>query len=380
VDRKEDPMKVFISSVRQGLEIERDYLPDLIRALGHQPLRFEDFGAQDLTSRGACLGGVQEADVYLLLLASTYGGVMNDSGLSATEEEFNTAAGRGLPIYVFKKRSITPDAAQEAFLSRVGNYQEGRFWTEFADNAELGIAVTKALQGHQTPVPPFEQQSLSHPVQVPWRREQPALPQPYDHIAVLEVHVVPIEKITLRPVATLGDLAIRLATDARQQGFFGQGDPLDISADTNNAWAVRNDANHRHGWNETTTNPYAGVYTRRDRTLSAFQALPRDVLGSLVNEADLIQRLTVLLRHLVPYLPDSANVSLAAAIDPADSVVEGDPHGIGNRNSAHMGLGYGGALRADPADQIATTTLAPHLHEVSCDLAARLIHALRNQR
>lgn len=373
-------MKVFISSVRRGLEAERDYLPDLIRALGHEPLRFEDFGAQDLTSRGACLGGLQEADVYLLLLGPTYGGEMDDSGLSATEEEFNTATGRGLPIYVFKKRNITPDKAQEGFLSRVGNYQEGRFWTEFADNAELGVAVAKALQGHRPPAPPFAQQSLSRAVQVPWRSEQTALPQPRDHIAVVEVHVVPIEQTTLRPVAALGDLANRLATDARQQGFFGQGDALDINADTNSAWAVRNDPSHRNGWNETTTDPYAGVYTRRDGALSAFQALPRDMLGSLVNEADLVQRLTILLRHLTPYLPEAANVTVAAAIDPADSVVEGDPHGIGNRNSGRMGFGRGTALRADPVDQIATTSLAPHLHEIARDLAARLIHTLRNQR
>ncbi|QBX55441.1 DUF4062 domain-containing protein [Nocardioides seonyuensis] len=371
-------MKVFISSVRRGLEAERDYLPDLVRALGHQPLRFEDFGAQDLTSRGACLGGVQEADVYLLLLGPTYGGEMDDSRLSATEEEFNTAAGRGLPIYVFKKRDITPDSAQEAFLSRVGNYQEGRFWTEFADNAELGVAVTKALQGHREPAPPFAQQSLSRAVEVPWRREQATLPQPRDHIAVLEVHVVPIEQTILRPVATLGDLATRLATDARQQGFFGHGDALDINADTDNAWAIRNDPNHRSGWNEASTDPFAGVYTRRDGTLSAFQALPRDMLGSLVNEADLIQRLTVLLRHLTPYLPEAASITTAAAIDPADTVVVGDPQTVGNRNSGHMGFGRDSALRAGPADQIATTSLAPHLHEVARDLAARLIHALRS--
>lgn len=371
-------MKVFISSVRRGLEAERDYLPDLIRALGHQPLRFEDFGAQDLTSRGACLGGVQEADVYLLLLGPTYGGEMGDSGLSATEEEFNTATGRGLPIYVFRKRDATPDAQQEAFLARVGNYQEGRFWTEFTDNAELGVAVTKALQGHRPPTPPFAQQPLSGAVQVPWRRQRPSLPQVRDNIAVLEVHVLPIEQTTLRPVAALSDLATRLATDARQQGFFGHGDALDINADTENAWAVRNDPNHRSGWNEVTTDPFAGVYIRRDGALSAFQALPRDMLGSLINETDLVQRLTVLLRHLTPYLPGSANIAVAAAIDPADSVAEGDPHGVGNRTSGLMGFGRDAVLRAEPADQIASTSLAPHLHEVARDLAARLVHALRS--
>lgn len=373
-------MKVFISSVRRGLESERDYLPDLIRALGHQPLRFEDFGAQDLTSRGACLSGVQDADVYLLLLGPHYGGEMDDSGISATEEEFNTATGRSLPIYVFKKRDITPDAQQEEFLSRVGNYQEGRFWTEFSDNADLGVAVTKALQEHRTPAPPFAQQSLSRQVQVPWRGEQASLPQPRDSVAVLEVHVIPIEQTTLRPVASLGDLATRLATDARQQGFFGQGDALDIDADPETAWAVRSDPNFRSGWNEVSTDPFAGVYLRRDGSLSTFQALPRDGFGSLINEADLVQRITVLLRHLTSYLPESAHVTVAAAIDPADSVVEGDPNGVGNRSSASMGFGRGDALRAEPADQIDTTALAPHLHEVARDLTARLIHALRQRR
>ncbi|HET7327630.1 MAG TPA: hypothetical protein VFJ14_10155 [Nocardioidaceae bacterium] len=45
-----------------------------------------------------------------------------------------------------------------------------------------------------------------------------------------------------------------------------------------------------------------------------------------------------------------------------------------------MGFGRGSALRAEPADQVATATLAPHLHEVARDLAARLIHALRNNQ
>lgn len=374
-------MKVFISSMRRGLASERDHLPDVIRALGHQPLRFEDFAAQDTNSRRACLEGVREADVYLLLLGPHYGEAVEDTGISPTEEEFNAATGRGLPVYVFKKAGVDASDDQQAFMDRVGNYQEGRFWKEFADNAQLGVAVVKALQEHRPAAAPFTQQPLARAVNVPWRSEQPSLPQPREHIAVLEVHVLPIEQTTLRPVASLGELANRLATDARQQGFFGHGDGLDISADTNNAWAVRhNDPDRRGGgWNERTTDPYAGIYTQRDGTLSAFQALPRDTLGHLVNEPDLVQRITVLLRHLTSYLPETANVALAAAIDPSDSVSEGDPNSVGNRNSAHIGMfGRNVALRAAPADQIATTALAPNLNDVARDLAARLVYGLRN--
>lgn len=59
-------MRVFISSVRHGLEEERDALPGLITAIGHTPVRFEDFTAQTTPSRQRCLDGLATADVYLL--------------------------------------------------------------------------------------------------------------------------------------------------------------------------------------------------------------------------------------------------------------------------------------------------------------------------
>lgn len=375
-------MKVFISSVNRGLESERRYLPDLLRATGNTPSRYEDFGAQDLTSRGACLGGVQEADIYLLILGPHYGNEMSDSGASPTEEEFNVAMERGIPVYVFVKKDITPEPAQQEFMSRVGNYQEGRFWADFADNAELGVQVTRVLREHKLPAPPFRQMPLTRPVDVPWRSAQAAIPQPRGGgAAVVEVHVLPIEATALRPVASLADLAVQLASDARQQGFFGHGDPLDIDSDTGLAWAVRSHTDERlGGWNEVHTDPYAGVYTGRDGAIAIFQALPSDMLGSLVDQSDLTQRFTVLLRHLLPYLPDSENITVAAAIDPADNLILGDPTSVGNRNSGHMAWGRGEPAAAPPADQVPRTSLAPHLHDVARDLAARILQGLRGRR
>jgi Domain of unknown function (DUF4062) len=45
---------VFLSSVRRGLEEERDNLPALIQAIGHECARFEDYTAQPVPSRQAC--------------------------------------------------------------------------------------------------------------------------------------------------------------------------------------------------------------------------------------------------------------------------------------------------------------------------------------
>jgi hypothetical protein len=104
------------------------------------------------------------------------------------------------------------------------------------------------------------------------------------------------------------------------------------------------------------------------------------MLGSLVDQSDLTQRFTVLLRHLVPYLPDSEYVTLAAAIDPADSVMLGDPDSVGNRTSGHVGFGQGEPVTAPPVDQMSTTSLGSHLYEAASDLAARIAQALRGLR
>src|SRR5580700_1005949 len=114
---------VFISSVRRGLEDERDYLPALLKASGHEPRRFEDFSAQPVPSRDACLAGVEAAEVYLLLLGRHYGEPLPDTGKAPTEEEFTIAKHRGMPILVFRKVGDSVDELQQDFITRVGDYQ-----------------------------------------------------------------------------------------------------------------------------------------------------------------------------------------------------------------------------------------------------------------
>ncbi len=58
-------MRVFVSSVRVSLEQERDSLKGLIMALGHEPVMFEDFTAQPVPSREACLEGVRSCAAYV---------------------------------------------------------------------------------------------------------------------------------------------------------------------------------------------------------------------------------------------------------------------------------------------------------------------------
>ena len=121
-------MKVFISSVRHGLEAERDSLSGLIMALGHEPLRFEDFGAQAMPSREACLRGVDGSDVYLLLLGPNYGHVFPETGQSATHDEWVAAVAKGIPKLVFRKAGVEFEPEQQEFTKVVADYGHGVFY------------------------------------------------------------------------------------------------------------------------------------------------------------------------------------------------------------------------------------------------------------
>jgi len=113
-------MKVFISSVTAFLKEERNELPAFLKVADHEPLRFEDFTAQDRSSREACLAGVDAADVYLLLLGPKYGEPLPDSDRAPTAEEFTRARQRGIPILVFNKDVVEPDEpAQAEFKNEV---------------------------------------------------------------------------------------------------------------------------------------------------------------------------------------------------------------------------------------------------------------------
>jgi hypothetical protein len=162
-------VKVFISSVRRGLEAERDALTGLIAALGHEPKRFEDYTAQGVPSRQACLDGVRDADVYVLVLGDIYGDPLPDTGLAPTEEEFVAARSRGIPILVFVKRGGSPDDKQQAFIAKVSGYVDGRFRKGFANVGELLAAVAGSIRDLETRPATLTWTALTANVDVPWR-------------------------------------------------------------------------------------------------------------------------------------------------------------------------------------------------------------------
>lgn len=375
------PVIVFISSVRRGLEDERDYLPGLVSALGHNPRRFEDFTAQPTPSREACLAGVAVADVYLLLLGDKYGDPLPDTGMAPTEEEFTAAKARGLTVIVYRKSGGTPEPRQQEFIDRVGAYATGRFWNEFTSPADLGPKVVAALvAAASAPTALVWQPVQAQPVRWRVERSQFSDRNAARRSPVLEAHLHPLTGAAL-PVSGLAPLAQRLASLVRERGLVPHEVGLTVDSDADAAWAVTDERHGRGGaWNDT-PGGYAGIAVGRDGSVLAFTSLQSDMFGSLVDDQWLRQALGRLLRTAVEALPaGQTDVVPAAALDPTDGVSLGDPASIGERRSAGMRMGSSQTVRSAADAAVPVSSLPAGVDDIAGELAAQLVVGVRGLR
>lgn len=141
-------MKVFVSSLISGFEPFRLAVKTAIQTLRHEPVMAEDFGARPDSPQIACLQGVRDADVVVVVLGGRYGAVQSGSGLSATHEEFREARERK-PVLAFVQEGVQRDAQQEMLIHEVQGWQTGYFRSGFETAEQLRDAVTRALHDQQ---------------------------------------------------------------------------------------------------------------------------------------------------------------------------------------------------------------------------------------
>ena len=139
-------MKVFLSSVITGFEPYRAAAADAVRTLGHEIIRAEDFSASSMTPQQACLAGVRESDVVVVMLGERYG-QLQVSGKSATHEEFEEAA-QTKPVLVFEQLGVERDDLMRAFVTEVQDWVHGSLSATFSSSDELRVAVTRSLADH----------------------------------------------------------------------------------------------------------------------------------------------------------------------------------------------------------------------------------------
>jgi hypothetical protein len=109
-------LKVMISSTARDLPDHRKEVMDACLRQGMFPIMMEHLPASDDEAIPASLKMVDEADIYLLMLAHRYGYVPtanNPEHLSVTEHEYNRALERKIPILTFAMHKDHPLKAED---------------------------------------------------------------------------------------------------------------------------------------------------------------------------------------------------------------------------------------------------------------------------
>jgi tetratricopeptide (TPR) repeat protein len=135
-----DKPVVTISSTARDLPGYRDAAKDVCLRLGMFPKMMEHLPALDADAVRASLDMVDEAKVYVCILAHRYGSVPSGEDKSYTEIEYDRAVERGIPRLVFvmdRKHPVPADEVETGpgaeklakFKEKVGGERVGEFFT-----------------------------------------------------------------------------------------------------------------------------------------------------------------------------------------------------------------------------------------------------------
>ncbi|MFF2080832.1 5'-methylthioadenosine/S-adenosylhomocysteine nucleosidase [Kitasatospora sp. NPDC058162] len=240
-----------------------------------------------------------------------------------------------------------------------------------ANAAAAAVAVLRRMPppaGNGEPGPervPLRWQHLDKPVQVHWRSELRL--RQYRSAAALELHVLPVaaqERVQMRRLQQLAD---ELIACGRDHLLFTASEEVVPQVEDRVVAVVGAPA--RRG--------PAGLAVYRDGQRSAWQPLPGDSLGAILDPEHLVEQIAGLLRALlaVPVVA-AETVALAVGVDPANMLSE-DTVGPVERNRATMGFPHREHLRVEADDSLAWRAVQDNTADVAEELAARLLQAFR---
>ena len=139
-------LRIFISSVQKEFAEERRLLADYIRKdalLGvfFDVFLFEEVEACDKTPQGVYLCEVEASDIYIGLLGQKFG-YETETGVSATECEYDLATKLGKTRLVFIKDVVRREPKEARFIAKVQNDVTRKMFSDFGS---LRLGVYSAL-------------------------------------------------------------------------------------------------------------------------------------------------------------------------------------------------------------------------------------------
>ncbi|WP_433008372.1 DUF4062 domain-containing protein [Kribbella sp. CA-294648] len=382
-------MRVFISSVRRGLESERDALPGLLIATGFEPARFEDFGALPTPSREACVRGVQASDVYLLLLGPAYGDPLPETGQSPTEDEWVAAITKGMPKLVFRKAGIdaTTEPRQRTFIEKVGDYASGIFYATFSDTTDLQRKVVEALRRLAAAPSPLTYETLPHD-QTPtfswrddWRKPQDTTWSGQSSgLGMVELHIVPLDGGG-RPGRIMRAISDTLVTRLREFGALSthQG----VEPRTSNTEAVIElPPPPRGGSGIGTTHPaqLRGVRLVAAGQLSVWWTLPGDSMAAILDPDELVTTTAFHLRLAGALgVLDGGRFAIAIGLSGGNMITEGKVTGVA-RSSVSYAMNSDEHVHVVPDETVSAAAFDLGADEVARNLVGALIQEFHGRR
>lgn len=216
-------VRVFISSRIAAMEALREAAAGAIAALGHTPVRAEDFPASAVSPQRACLDGVRTSEVVILILGASYGAIQA-SGLSATHEEYQEAIREGIPVLAFIQEDVVPEPDQQKFVGEVRAWTSGTYTAGFRTDADLRDRVVHGLHQHEL----SQTSGRADPSEM-LERGREALPRSANVGTLVVVTVAGPARSLIRP-AELD--APQLGRWLMQEAMFGEAAVLDPGAQT----------------------------------------------------------------------------------------------------------------------------------------------------
>lgn len=366
--------------MRGGLEAERDALPGLLAAIGHEPVRFEDFTAQPEPSRQACMDGVDGSDVYVLLLGPRYGHRFPDSGQSPTHDEYIRARTRGIPKLVFLKEGDTPEPDQAKLIAEIRDYAAGSFYDTFTGVGDLLPKVATALTDLASRPSALTWEPLAESPRFTWRSDWRDQRQGNNRDEpTLELHTLPVQPRPI-PSRVLADSGQQLINTLRQTGTLPAHAGVEVKTGDSEVIVDVTAAQH-YRYDEPRSRQLRGVRIDRNSQMSVWWSLPGDGMGGILNEDDLLEAYTTYLRWIGATGPE-AELRYAVATGATGfmiNIVEGQLSNQ-SRNRASFGSMSDEPVRVLPDESVSAAAFDAGAPEVGRDLTNKILRTFRNRR
>lgn len=365
-------MRIFISSVRRGLEEERDALPGLLKALGHEPVIFEQFTATGVPSREACLAAVDSSEAYVVLMGARYGDPLPETGQSPTHDEVVRAKHNGTPRLVFVKSGVEMEPLQKDLLDELQAYSTGVFRGSFGSTADLMIQVTAAVRELESAPSVLKHEPLAGEVDCAWRSDwTPSSPLARQLGSAVELHAIPVPSAPI-PARVLRASTDRLVRVLRESNAVAAHEGLQPEA-TEDFVSIevppRREDHMLSG--RTRSGGVRGLRLSRSGQASVWWLPPGDGMGIVLSTIELPDGFAAALRLLGEIAPARERYALAAGVTGSFvSVIDGPPP---SSSRTQASFGHSDEVRVHPDEVVSAAAFGAGASEMGRELASALI-------